>query len=524
MLKKVHRKIKDITVSEKTLNYLFLGILLFISLYTRFYNLGYSDYIGDEHKAFIELRPQQIVTNFFFEQRKGPMQFLVSHIPYLITGDFRNELAQRIPFAVISVVAILVFYFAIKKLTKSMQIAFLSAFLLCVNGFIVGFGRIAQYQNLNLLFSFLALFFYTDLLDEHASKKYLKSSLLGTMFWCLSMLSHWDAVFLLPAAVIIYTRFLLRKNVDNSQKIKLVVCNLILGLLLLVPFLAPYVHFQINNPDNMQYFSRRIEFGHVLFERYKLLINLYNPFLTYYLLLSMGILGAILVKKSYMFSAWFLFAYGTFELFVRKPGTHIYNFIIPLTVLAAMGIAKIYEVLPKYFKVVWSCAVVSALVFLTYQTHFFFIDHASEYPWQQKTLVDFYNLETKIYDRKKVKTRDRVYHSLTTPEYSIDQKLPLFGFPHKRYWNEINEYVQNTNRESGENLPYMTNEVKTVSEWYMDTAYGADRPFYLIGVKRPLSFFNDYKYPQFSGKTTVREICAEDGETVVRIYRVSEKD
>ncbi len=274
----------------------------------------------------------------------------------------------------------------------------------------------------------------------------------------------------------------------------------------------------------MQYFSRRIEVGHVLFERYKLLIELYNPFLTYYLLLSMGILGAILVKKSYIFSAWFIFAYGVFELFVRKPGTHIYNFIIPLTVLAALGMVKIYEILPKYIKVIWSCLVVSTLVFLTYQTHFFFIDHSREYPWEQKTLLDFYNFENIVYDQKKVKTRDRVYHSLATSEYNIDQKLPLFGFPHKRYWNEINEFVQNANRENGENLPYMTNEVKTISEWYMDTAYGADKPFYLVGVKRPLSFFNDYKYPQIGGKNTVHEVNAENGETVVRIYRVSKKD
>ena len=36
---------------------------------------------------------------------------------------------------------------------------------------------------------------------------YLKSSLLGTFFWCLSVLSHWDAVFILPVVVIIFFKY-----------------------------------------------------------------------------------------------------------------------------------------------------------------------------------------------------------------------------------------------------------------------------------------------------------------------------
>jgi len=43
----------------------------------RFVNLGYSDYQGDEIKALYN--PKEIKSaQFFLEQRKGPMQFLVT--------------------------------------------------------------------------------------------------------------------------------------------------------------------------------------------------------------------------------------------------------------------------------------------------------------------------------------------------------------------------------------------------------------------------------------------------------------
>jgi len=521
---KYFEKINNYLKSNGVVEIIFLGILIVFTVYTRFYNLGYSDYIGDEHKAFIELSSGQSLGNFFMTQRKGPMQFIVSHIPYLITGNFRNELAQRIPFSLASLGAVIVFYFLIKKLTKNTYTAFLSAFFLTVNGFIVGFGRIAQYQNLNLLFSFLALYFYADLIGNKNDTNFLKSSLYGTLFWCLSILSHWDAIFIFPVVVIIFFKYLKNQKQESEDKKKLFVKNFILGCFVLLPFLVPYTYFQITNQENMSYFGRRIEIGHFLYERYNLLITLYNPFLTLHILIIFGILGALIYKKSYIFSAWFLFAYSCFELFVRKPGTHIYNFIIPVTVLVSIALASVFEKLPKLLKMVWVLLIVLTLSFLAYQTHYIFIDHHKEYPWEQKTLVDFRELEEKRYKKKRVRESERVYHSLTTKEYDIDQKLPLFGFPHKRYWNEINEFIDSQNKVRNEDLDYITNEVKTISEWYMDIGYGNERPFYLVGIKRPLSFVKDYSWPQIGKKEVVKKIKNEQSETVVKIYRAEIRD
>jgi len=509
--------------NKKIMQWSLLAILLTVTFYTRFVNLGYSDYIGDEHKAFLQLEKGQNIWQFLMEQRKGPMQFFVSHIPYLLTGDFRHELFQRIPFALISVAAIVVFFLLIKKLTRDFYTALVAAFLLTVNGFIVGFGRIAQYQNLNLLFSFLALYFYADIVRDSKERDLTKKTMLGTLFWCLSMLSHWDAVFILPVAAILFLLFLKREDVEKDLKIKVIRINILLGCALLLPYLIPYIRHQISSPANSQYFRRRVEFGYINTERYKTLFELYNPFVTFYVFLILGTVGALMVKKSYLFSAWFVFAYFIFEFFVRKPGTHIYNFIIPLTVLCALAVTTIYKFLPKFLNYLWTAIITFIMAFMIYQAHFIFIDHKEEYPWEQKVLYDFTPMEKKKYDRKRVLESDRVYHQVITPKYTIEQKLPLFGFPHKRYWNEINAFINEQNEENEEDLEYITNEVKTISEWYMDTGYASERPFYIVGVKRPLSFTNDYKYPQIGGKNTVREIENDYGETVVRIYYVKEK-
>ncbi len=505
--------------SEKLL----LLVLLIVTVYTRFVNLGYSDYIGDEHKAFYTPEPSETTYQFFMNKRKGPMQFVVAHVPYLITDNFSNELAERIPFAFISVLSMVVFYLFVKKVTKSKATAFLSAFLLSVNGFIIGFGRIAQYQNLNLLFSFLTLLFYADVYLESNSKKIIKSTLLGTLFWSLSVLSHWDAIFILPVVTVFFAKFIFSKKYEKGFKLKVVALNFLLGCLLLFPYLIPYARYQLANPENRQYFERRLELGHFNFERYRLLTRLYNPFLTLPFLVVFGLLGLFLIKRSYIFSLWFIIAYLIFELFVRKPGTHMYNFIIPLIVLSSFTLVFIYQHIPKLLKRAGIVLIVLFLSFLTFQAHFIFIDHIKEYPWEQKTFLDFKNIEEYYYKKNKVKTRDRIYHSITTPKYTIEQKLPLFGFPHKRYWQEINDFIINQNRVNGESLGYMTNEAKTISEWYMDVKYRTDESFYLVGVKRPLSFSNDRKYPQIGGKNTVKEIRNEFGEMVVRIYRVESR-
>ena len=493
--------------------YLFIGILLVGSCFLRFYDLGYYDYIGDEHKAFIEIPTGQNLLQFFMSQRKGPMQFLVSYIPYFFTHDFRNELAERIPFSIISVLAVLSFYFLTKKLTKNSTAGFFSAFLLMVNGFIAGFGRIAQYQNLNLLFNFLSLYFYADLLFNN--KKLIRSTLMGTFFFCLSLLSHWDAVFIMPLIIYIFFKFLTDSRFEKKYKIRIILLNFVLGCLLILPFLLPYVFSQTNSSDNMRYLSRRMGFGESDRNLYKLYIDLYNPFLTFWFLAASLVLSLIFIKKLWIYHVWFLIVFIIFDLFFRKPGTHIYNFVIPVLILSGAFFAYLIDYFPKILKYLVISLLGLCLIFFYFQTYMVFIDHSEEYPWSQKEIVNLTYTPKKVYGKPQKPPFKILY--LKTPKYTIEQKLPLFGFPHSRKWNEINDFINKKVEENPICNGYVTNEDKTVSEWYIDANYELDGCFYVIGVRRPVNFVEDWNVTNIGSKTEIHSIEV-NGNKVVKIF------
>ena len=96
-------KLKNFLTKEKIINkknliffiivFLFCGIAFF-----RFYNLGYSEFQDDEKKARFLVSPEETWQGFLLDQRKGPLQFIFTLIPILITQDPLNELAIRLPF------------------------------------------------------------------------------------------------------------------------------------------------------------------------------------------------------------------------------------------------------------------------------------------------------------------------------------------------------------------------------------------------------------------------------------------
>lgn len=471
-------------------------LLLLVTISLRFPNLGYSDYIGDEHKAFFNPKKPTSTIDFFLNQRKGPMQFVVSFIPYTLVGNFRNELAERLPFTIFNTAAIIMFYFVVARITKDKLAGLLAALVLAVNGFVSGFGRIAQYQNLNMFFSFSALYFYLELLEPIKDKKrIIIKTCTGSLLYALSFLSHWDAIFVGVPISLIFIRFLLNKDFDTKFKVSLLIKNVLIFSLLTLPFFIPYFTILSGHTNNQGYFARRISLGHAPVD-YRFLIELYNPFFTFWYYIFAGIVGAIFIKKSYVFVAWFAVVFTIFLIFMRTPDTHTYNFLIPVCALCGIAMAQIINLTPKWFKVIPAALAVGIVGILYYQTYMIFVDHKVEYPWQQETL---FGKKTRAYSRA--------------------DGLPMFGFPLSRHWNEINNYINQQNLTNREFFGYVSNEEKTISEFYMDTKNRVDGGFYAVGIKRPLSFVNDWGFPQFGGKKKVYEIKKDD-ETVVRIYRI----
>ncbi len=73
--------------------------LVFVTLWLRLVNLGYSDFQGDEIKALWRPAPGQSAIDFLYLQKKGPTEFLVTYLLKFVDPTFSNELLLRLPFA-----------------------------------------------------------------------------------------------------------------------------------------------------------------------------------------------------------------------------------------------------------------------------------------------------------------------------------------------------------------------------------------------------------------------------------------
>ncbi|MBN1162471.1 glycosyltransferase family 39 protein [Patescibacteria group bacterium] len=466
-------------------------------------NLGYSNYISDEPGTFF-YRGYGVDSHlshweFLLKQRKGPMQILVGFIPYTLVGNYSNEFAQRLPFALFSTGAIIIFYLLVYRLTSSKFAAFISAFLLATNGLIAGYGRVAQYQNLNLFFSFSALYFFSFLRDKGLPiKTYLVKSLLGSLMFCLSFLSHWDALYILIPILTLVVEYLLDKEQPDIAKAALIFSNIILVLLILSPFMIPYISYQKGSPANMEYLNSIVGLGLPFSKRPDLgQFKLYNPFFTIWFYLVFGAIGLLKAKKHYLFAIWFIAVFVIFRFFVNYSGLHFYNIFIPLVVLVGIGVEKVIKKSPRKLKIPITALITLFLAFFFYQSYLLFVDPTTEYPMESENIL---GLKTKKYEHS-----DNIRHRT--------------GFPHKRYWKEINEFINEQNRLNGEDFGYITNEDR-IDGFYMDAEKSSSGGYYAIGIKRPLSLQYDYKFPQIKNKETVHKIEDAEGNTVVRIYRI----
>jgi hypothetical protein len=466
--------------------------------FIRFNHLGYHEFQDDEKKALIRLEENQSTFEFFMQQRKGPIQWFVAQIPLLITDNPRNEFAQRFPFTLANLLSVLVFYFFIHKITKNKVAAFFSAMLFSVSGFMVGFSRISQYQSLNLFFSLLSLYFYFDMVGK--KKNLLRSGILGTLFFCLSLLSHWDAVFILPAIVYFFVLYLKRTDVDKKEKKLFVLKNIFMGLLILLPFLIPYTYNQLGIQKNVNYFNTRVGLSDYTFLEHKFIFDLYNPFFAFEIYITILLISLFFIKKNHWVFAWFILNLLLIRVFMAKPGTHIYNYLIPIMVISGIAINELMKKSKKLlFKVPVIAIMLLSISVLYYQSYMIFVDHSKEYPWDGKAIFN--------------KEIDEYYH----------KEVLTFGFPHFRNWKEVNKLVA----ADPDNCSYISNEGKEISQFYMDTKYGVIKNrkcYYIVVIKRPfISTRQNTNFAQVVGKSPIYKYNKGE-ETLTKVYKVRNKN
>lgn len=474
---------------KKTINYIkqnFLLIILgFSTLWLRIVNLGYSDYQGDEIKALFLPEEGQTISNFLLNQRKGPMQFMITFLLKLIDPTYSHRFFMRLPFALAGIAAVFFFY-KLVELYFSKKTAFFSAFFLATNGFFIAFSRIIQYQSFVILFMILALYFFS--LSYKNKDWKTKGLYFGFISWALSILSHYDGVFIAP--FVLYTFYCWIKSY-NIKDLKTFLRSFILpGLIFSIMLALFYIPFVLEiSKSTLSYWKGRIEGTGGKISSSKYLFTVYQPIYVIHIYTALAFLGGIRIlwklwqnfrKENYdrlfMYSAlglWFISAFGFMEFFVNIPGTHVYTYLISLFIILGLGVTLIYELFTKYINkfsfgsfLFW-LGTTLIFIFLFAQSHQVFVDHATEYPWQSEKFF-FWEFPR------------------PTPIFH----LSMFGFPYYRNWAEIGDFIE----ASENNGYYSTNERKSIARYHIPFEKDTEEAGHFVYIKNPQSFTNEIIY------------------------------
>jgi len=223
--------------------WLALLILLLVAAVFRLANLGYSEFQGDEvavlHRATDVLQGRD---DALFLHKKGPAEILLATLTYGAAWRI-NEGVARFPFAMANLCGVVGLY-VLGHRAFSHRAGWWAALLVALNGFLVAFGRIVQYQSLVFLFSVLGLLCALRF-REQFDRRYLW---LSALFLTSGLLAHSDAIFAAAAAAFAILGAFLTRRVRLTTVVRWLGGPMLLVGVLLAAFYVPFIlhpHFQV---------------------------------------------------------------------------------------------------------------------------------------------------------------------------------------------------------------------------------------------------------------------------------------
>lgn len=478
-----------------------LIIILLLAFTLRFWDLGYSNFYGDETKTFY-IDKTQPAKEFFLNQRKGPIQFFIVWITEKIIGG-HDELITRLPFATAGFLSVYVFYLVVKKAFNT-KVAIISTALFAFNGLYIAFSKTIQYQSVLVLFGLLSIYFIQLYSHEFIQKRRVHM-VLSAVFLALAYLSHYDAVFFDVVVAII----LLKMMLEDSRVIKEVLIYYGIPFLVLVGiFYLPYFlsgYYEINT---VNYVERRLVGTEYTQNLSWYTFFVYNP-LTLWATLSVFVFPYLWLKQTFnnkMTYTWFLIPFILFQFIFTNPGTHIHNYLLPLFIIIAVGITETYELIKSSTTKLLFGGILSIILILIVITdfHVYTPKFNKGYPWKSaKSRLAYFNL-AKI---------DKSFH------------LFLYGFPYDRGWKQIREYILQRGGVHG----VYTNDNDTVARYYLrEIAYtkkGSNfYPEFYIHVYDNQEFTVDKEdfYNDFLSRYTIEKEFYVDGELSAILYKLDD--
>lgn len=472
-----------------------LGTLALLTVFLRIWNLGYSEFQGDEVKvlqkaaALILGRDEAL-----FVHKKGPAEILLSTHAYAVSR-LTTEFAARLPFALASILGALGIY-AIGSRAQSHRAGWWAFLFVALNGFFVAFARIVQYQSLIMLFGAAGVLF---------ALRFGERGRRGDLWACAlllacGLLAHSDGAFAVPAAAWIILAAYRRRRASPAASVRDLTGPVLGATALLGLFYVPFVlhpHFE----TAQEYILRRAgrpPYNNL--EHFLTIGSVYNA--SYYLgLMGIGILGIVAARLSRLaaprlaatrwllpagFAAllatavlwprllaigesdyigiffavplalalaapgrsdawrgallWFAVPFLVFGFVFGDPRTHIYTVFPGAALLLGMELDHLVAWRPRLARVAQALAGMTMLVSLAYLV-IVFVSHAPEYR--------------------------RTYPEHRTPLFWVPYgdefpSVGLFGFPYRAGWKVIGAlYDQGVL--AGH---YSTNEAAHITSWY----------------------------------------------------------
>lgn len=175
-----------------------LGILLVAALF-RLVNVGYSEFQGDEIKVMVaaasalEGQPDALL----LERKKGPGEILPPMLLWGFTGT-TTEGSARLPFALMGLLLVATTYLLGRDMAGR-RAGLLAALFVALNGMLVAFSRIVQYQVVVATMSALALlasWHWRNTLQQ-------RWAVLAAAFLAVGFLAHYDALTVVPVLVLV---------------------------------------------------------------------------------------------------------------------------------------------------------------------------------------------------------------------------------------------------------------------------------------------------------------------------------
>ena len=247
-----------------------LVIILLAAGVFRFASLGHSEFQGDEVQAMMPAArvlagdPDALVLG----RKKGPAEILLPMLPWRLT-ETTDEASARLPFALAGLGTLATLFLLGRKLGGD-PAGFAAAAVAALNGLLIAFSRIVQYQAIVLWMSALAVLCAW----EWYARRQTRWAVLTGLFTGIGLLAHFDALAVVP--VLAYIALLAFAQMRKAGRRRAWGRDVALGglctLLAVIPFYVPYLLTPQAGVTG-SYLGRRIGEG--------LLKNTIGNFLTY---------------------------------------------------------------------------------------------------------------------------------------------------------------------------------------------------------------------------------------------------